>query len=421
MEDLLYLVHRIPYPPNKGDKIRSYHILRHLAQRYRVFLGTFIDDPQDWQHVATLKALCAETRVLPLSPFAAKLRSLSGFVRNEPLSMPYYRDAAMQEWVDRTMTSRAIGKVLVFSSPMAQYVARFRGCRRVIDFVDVDSDKWRQYAAGKRWPMSAVYRRESRLLLEAERAIAQAFDSATFVSQPEAALFRRLAPASAGKIDHVDNGVDAAYFAPDPSMPNPYAPGMLPLVFTGAMDYWANAEAAAWFAREVFPAVRARHPRAVFTIVGARPLPEVRALGSLDGVVVTGTVPDVRPWLQHAAASVAPLRIARGIQNKVLEAMSMGKTVIASREAAEGIQAVVGKELLIAADARAFVGLIDATLAGGKASRLGEAARQRVLARYSWESGLRRLDALLDPALAPPRRSAVRALRRQPAAEGVAG
>lgn len=397
MEDLLYLVHRIPYPPNKGDKIRSYHLLKHLSQRYRVFLGTFIDDPEDWQHVETVKSMCAETCVVNLNPLAGKLASLRGLATGMPLSLPYYRSARLQSWVDTLLASRRIKHAFVFSSAMAQYLHGHKIARRVIDFVDVDSEKWRQYGKAKRWPASHIYRREARLLLDYERRIASEFDHATFVSGAEARLFKRLAPEAAGKIRFFNNGVDADYFTPQASYATPYPPRVRPLVFTGAMDYWANAEAVEWFAHKIFPVVRARQPSSAFYIVGARPTPAVRALGALEGVTVTGAVPDVRPYLAHAALSVAPLRIARGIQNKVLEAMSMAKTVIASTEAAEGIHAIAGRELLVARDERGFVDLIVTHLQSGTASDVGVAARERVVRHYSWQSGMQQLDALLNP------------------------
>lgn len=396
MDDLLFLVHRIPFPPNKGDKIRSYRELKHLGQRYRIHLGTFIDDPDDAQYIDEVKALCAETCILPLRPLPAKLMSLSGLLQGTALTLPYYRNTAMQQWVDRQLATRRIRHALVFSSAMAQYLEGRAIGRRVIDFVDVDSDKWRQYAQSKPWPLSLLYRREARKLLAYERAIAAEFDSATFVSAAEAALFRQLSPESARKIDYFNNGVDAAYFSPRLPHANPYPAGALPIVFTGAMDYWANADAVSWFSHEVFPLIRARRPQAMFCIVGARPTPQVLSLGRADGIIVTGSVPDVRPYIAHAAVSVAPLRIARGVQNKVLEAMAMAKTVIASPEAAEGIQAVIGSELLVAKNAAEFAEAVLSQLQPRRDHKLGHSARERVVHDYSWESGMNRLEALLS-------------------------
>lgn len=395
MQNLLYLVHRIPYPPNKGDKIRSYHVLKHLSRSYRIYLGTFVDDAADFQYLDKVKALCADTCFIKLDPQTARIRSLSGMFSNDPLSLPYYRNVELQTWVDNQLEMQSIKNILIFSSAMAQYVNKAGSAHRVIDFVDVDSDKWKQYAKTKPWPLSWLYRRESRLLLHYERRIAKEFNSATFVSEAEAGLFKQLAPESAEKITYYNNGVDTDYFSPEIVFPNPYPEGTTVLVFTGAMDYWANAEAVEWFSKAVFPLVQAHFPYVRFYIVGARPTTAVNALAALPGITVTGSVPDIRPFLAHATLAVAPLRIARGIQNKVLEAMAMGKTVLASPQALEGIQAEIGRELFTAKDADEFVKQIISLLVSGLDESVGKAARMRILENYIWPNSLSRLDTLL--------------------------
>lgn len=395
MQELLYLVHRIPYPPNKGDKIRSYHLLKHLGRRYRVHLGTFIDDGEDWNYVDKVKTLCGETCFAKLNPLAARMRSISGLISNSPLTLPYYQDASLQAWVNALLKARPVKNILVFSSAMAQYVSQARSAHRVIDFVDVDSDKWKQYAAANPWPLSWLYRREAKLLLCYEKQIAKDFDSATFVSEAEAGLFKRLAPEVATKITYFNNGVDTDYFSPQNAYPNPYPVGVRPLVFTGAMDYWANVDAVDWFARHVFPAISTQLPRARFYIVGAHPSSRVQELASLPGVIVTGSVADVRPYLAHAALAVAPLRIARGIQNKVLEAMAMEKPVVASPQAIEGINAIPGKELFVAKDERDFARQVAALLQAKSNAAIGHAARVCVTENYCWANNLGKVDELL--------------------------
>lgn len=403
MEHLLFLAHRIPYPPNKGDKIRSWHLLRHLAQRYHVHLGAFIDDPEDWQHVDKLRQVCADTHFVGLSPSTARVRSLSGLLGGRPLTLDYYRNAGLQSWVSQTMRTWNINKVMVFSSAMAQFVSPLQPAptsshsqaRRVIDFVDVDSDKWAQYATSKKWPMKWVYQREAQKLLEYERKVAAEFDASLFVSPEEAALFRSLASESADKIGHFSNGVDADYFSPANTYSNPFDTTDEALVFTGAMDYWPNIDAVQWFADEVLPQVRKQRPNAVFYIVGSRPSPQVQALATQPGIRVTGTVPDVRPYLAHAKVAVAPLRIARGIQNKVLEAMAMAKPVAVSPQALEGITAQPDKEVLLARDAQEFAAILIRQLGSADAA-LGTHARAKVLAQYSWPAHLAAVDALLE-------------------------
>jgi sugar transferase (PEP-CTERM/EpsH1 system associated) len=391
MRKLLFLSHRIPYPPDKGDKIRSWHLLQHLARNWQVYLGAFVDDPDDWRHVHVLQSLCADVKLQPIEPASRKLRSLRGLITGEALSLPYYRDQELSAWVESRL-SLGMDAVVVYSSAMAQFVMHVGDIPRVMDFVDIDSDKWLQYAESKSWPMSWLYRREGRCLLDWERKVAACFDAGLFVSASEAADFRALAPESSGKIGYYNNGVDAAYFSPDAVYPNPYPEGQPTLVFTGAMDYWPNVDAVTWFAREILPDLRRVHPNALFYIVGSRPGAEVRALES-QAVRVTGRVEDVRPYLAHAYAVVAPLRIARGIQNKVLEAMAMARTVVSSPQALEGIAAVHEAEVLCADTPARFVSALDRVMNG---LDCGQAARARVVADYSWTVSLAPIDALLN-------------------------
>ncbi len=395
-KELLFLVHRIPFPPNKGDKIRSYNILRHLARDWTVHLGAFVDDPDDWRHQDEVAAIGGgECRLLGLDPARAKGKSLRGLLDGRPLTLPYYADPALQTWVDELLRARPVGHVVVFSSAMAQFVEGHAGLRRVADFVDVDSDKWAQYAGSKSWPMSALYRRESRTLLGYERRIAACFDATVFVSGDEAALFRRLAPETGARVHAVRNGVDTDYFSPTHALPDPYVGRGPVMVFTGAMDYWANVDAVRWFADEILPGVRREIAEAEFFIVGSRPAPEVRALGEREGITVTGAVEDIRPYVAHARLAVVPMRIARGVQNKVLEAMSLARPVVLSPEGAEGIDAEDGKHFLVGRDASELCQGVLRCLREDH-SAMGEAARRRVLVEYGWEPSLRRFDELLE-------------------------
>jgi sugar transferase (PEP-CTERM/EpsH1 system associated) len=394
VEPLLFLCHRIPYPPNKGDKLRSYHLLRSLCRHYAVHLGAFVDDPEDWQHASALRDLCANLCLRPLAPRAARIRSLDGLRTGDALSLAYYRDAALQRWVDEAIDAAGVSRALIFSSPMATYLANKPGVRVVVDFVDVDSAKWGDYASGRKWPLSWVYRREAERLLAFERAVAARASASVFVTVAEAELFLGLAPESAGRVHAIANGVDHAYFRRDDSRPSPYAGDEEAIVFTGAMDYWPNVDAVTWFASEVLPRVVAVRPRARFWIVGMNPAPNVLALGSAH-VVVTGRVSDVRPYVQHAGAVVAPLRVTRGVQNKVLEAMSLGKVVVASHGCAEGIGARDGVEIEIANTATTFADKVIGVLAGERAQHMGRAAHAFVSARFNWDRNLAAFQDLL--------------------------
>ena len=395
MQELLYLVHRIPYPPNKGDKIRSYHILKHLSHNHHIHLGTFIDDEKDWEYVEKLKEICGETCFVKLDPQASRVRSLSGLIANQPLTLPYYRNASLQKWVNNLLDTRHINNILVFSSAMAQYVNESCSTHCVIDFVDVDSDKWKQYSKTKPWPLNWLYRRESRLLLEYERKIAKAFDASAFVSETESDFFKQLAPETAAKVTYFNNGVDAEYFSPENINTNPYQSDTDTLVFTGVMDYWANIDAVEWFAHNIFTLIRTQLPSVEFYIVGSRPTARVTALSALPGITVTGSVQDIRPYIAHAALVVVPLRIARGIQNKVLEAMAMEKTVIASPQAAEGIRAIHSQELFVEDKEQNFADRIISQIKNGPNMKIGSAARTRILKDYSWRRILDQVDTLL--------------------------
>ena len=392
MPELLFLAHRIPYPPDKGDKIRAWHLLEHLSRRYRVHLGAFVDDPEDWRHCDKLRSVCASTYFAGLNPRLGKIRALTGLLSGDPLTLPYYRHPGLQAWVDGLLRG-GVERVLAYSSVMARFAMHADQARRVMDFVDIDSDKWRQYASSKAWPLSWLYRREGERLLAWERKVAAAFDASLFVSAAEAADFRALAPESAARIGYYSNGVDAEYFSPERAYDDPYPAGVEAIAFTGAMDYWPNMDAVDWYAREVFPGLRAARPNLLFAIVGSRPAPQVQALAALPGVLVTGRVEDVRPWLAHARVVVAPLRIARGIQNKVLEGMAMARTLVATPQALEGIAARLGEEVRCAATA---ADLARETLAALDGPDLGPAARARVLIDFAWDSALAIVDPLLE-------------------------
>ena len=396
MEPILFLTHRIPFPPNKGDKVRSFHLLRFLASRYRVHLGTFVDDDADMAYVPELAKYCASSKVVALNPMLARLRSASGLWTGEPMTLPYYRNEVLAQWIEGVLRDHRIGKAVVFSSAMAQYLTHRGDLRLVVDFVDVDSAKWEQYGRSRPWPWKSIYGREGRRLLAFERGVASSAHASIFVTQAESDLFRNLAPECASRVHCAQNGVDTDYFSPDPSRANPFAAGEDAIVFTGAMDYWPNIDAVTWFAHEVLPAIAAERPSARFYVVGMHPSAAVMALDRDPHVTVTGLVPDVRPYLQHARVVVAPLRVARGIQNKVLEGMAMSRPVVVSAAAAHGISAVPGADFEVARDAAEFARKAVAAMDETRGRSMGAAARARVAATYSWTANLAPFAVLLD-------------------------
>ncbi len=395
MSSLLFLCHRIPYPPNKGEKIRAYRILQHFARTHAVRLGCFIDDPDDWQHVAALEDICAEVHAVGLTPALKPWRAFKGLLQSAPLSVTSFSSGSMQRWVDETVRRSAPDVTFVYSSVMGQYLRPASGPwgRVLMDFVDVDSDKWRQYAADARGPLRWVYQRESQRLLAFDRAAAAQADAVLLVSEAEADLFRRLAPEVAARTHAVANGVDADYFSPAHQFPDPFAPGGPRLVFTGTMNYRPNVDAVTWCANEILPMIRQALPQASLTIVGAKPSPEVQALERPGEIAVTGGVPDVRPYMQYADVIVAPLRMARGIQNKVLEGMAMAKPVVTTSKGLEGIAALAGKHLLVADTAAEFA---DAVIQAPHAAGIGAAARKLVESRYAWDAQLGALNTFMS-------------------------
>ena len=395
MARLLYLVHRLPFPPNKGDKVRSFNLLRHLAESNEVFLGTFVDDADNGSYVDALRPYCAGLHAERLRRPFAFMRSLTGFVSGEALTAGYYRSRSLKRWVDATVSEQGIDTAVIFCSAMAQFVDDLPQLRVVCDLVDVDSAKWLQYAELHRWPLSSIYRRESRTLLEVEKRAVRRSARAFFVTQAEARLFRELAPECADHVDVSGNGVDTAYFDPAIDMRSPYAAGEKAILFTGAMDYLPNVDAVRWFAEQAMPAIRSARPEARFYIVGSNPTPPVRALAQ-NGAVVTGSVPDVRPYLRHADVVVAPLRIARGIQNKVLEAMAMARAVVISDACAKSIEPRVRAGLAVAADAAQFADEVRALLDDPEtADRAGQIGRRTVLREFTWGASLAPIDRVL--------------------------
>lgn len=398
MKDILFLAHRIPYPPDRGDKIRSWHLIRRLAGLARVHLACFADDEADAVHLPALREALggrlgeAHVEIRRAGKAVAGARAL---LTEKPVSLTLFDSAALRTFVERLIGNATAGTVFAYSGQMAQFVPN--GCpqRFIMDFGDVDSAKFAQYAEDGAGPMRWVWRREAVRLAAFEKATAARADICTFVSEAEAALFR--ARTGLGNIRALSNGIDFAFFDPAADFPRLGAAelGEGPiLLFTGQMDYPPNVDAVIWFAREVLPLV----PRARFVIAGRAPAAEVRALAS-DRVAVTGSVPDIRSWLAAADLVVAPLRIARGIQNKVLEAMAMARAVVATPAAFEGIEAEPGRDLIVAAGAEAMAAEI-ARLLGDKAAReaLGAHARALVTQSYSWESRLSALDDMVMPA-----------------------
>lgn len=393
---LLVITHRLPCPPHKGEKIRALNILKFLANRHEVHLASLVDDRADLQHVGQLEPFIRSLTLQKLWPHARKVFALSAVAGDESVSSRYFHSAALQRRVDELIDREVIEGVFCSSSPTAEYLFRSRHAGRlhhvpkVMDLIDVDSVKWRHYAEHSRAGAAWLYGREARCLAALEERIGREFDRTMVVSEAERRCCDRIPPS---RLVAVPNGVDLEYFAPrlaassvsdDPT-----------LVFTGFMDYRPNADGISWFAREILPSIRKSVPGTRLFVVGNRPTKAVLRLGEVPGVIVTGFVPDVRQYVSRGVC-IAPLRIARGIQNKVLEAMAMGRPTVVTPQAFEGIDAEPGRDLFVAADAAEFAArTIELLKDPQKAARMGRAARARAEERYSWARNLAILDEFL--------------------------
>ena len=390
MGDILFLAHRVPYPPDRGDRIRAYNILKHLAGRRRVHVVSFSDDGGETPADHGLGNAIGECVVVPRGKPMWRA-GLEAIALGQPVSVTAFTDNAMKAAVQGVLERHEIETIFVFSSQMAQYVPVAGDHRFVMDFCDVDAAKFMQYGEQGWGPKAKLMQREGRLLLAHDRAVADRADASLFVSEAEAALFARLTGADG--VQAVANGIDTETYDPAKPAPTVATAGEL-IVFTGQMDYPPNIEAVTWFAQDILPLIRARRPAAKFAIVGRAPTAAVTRLAGLPGVSVTGEVADVRGWLAAAAVAVAPLKLARGIQNKVLEAMAMARPVVVSAAAAKGIDH--GGTILVGQDADQLadrvVGLLADPIA---AAELGARARDRVVSRYGWDATLAPLDAIV--------------------------
>lgn len=408
---LLFLAHRIPFPPNKGDKIRSYHELRALTERgHEVHLLAFADDVRDLHHQVDLARWCASVRIVRLRKFWAKLRALVTLLTSRPLSLGYFGSRKMRRLVKHALEQHQFDAVFVFSSPMAQYVPAEWRSRTVVDLVDVDSEKWREYATRTSPPYSWLYGIEARRLRSFEYEIVAGFAHSILTTRREAELFEELDEFTRrAKVRILTIGVDGEYFqvqaTPEtggklirhPAAMQQASETRPQLVFVGAMDYFANVEAVRWFANEVFPLIRKEEPQAEFCIVGSNPAAEVKKLAERPGITVTGTVEDVRPYMHRATTCVVPLKIARGVQNKLLEAMACGKAIVATPEAAAGLRLAHEEQLLLAESPAEFAAAVVETIRDESLrERLGWRARRFVETEHDWQPLQQKLAELIE-------------------------
>jgi sugar transferase (PEP-CTERM/EpsH1 system associated) len=393
---ILYVCHRFPFPPRRGGKIRPFNMIRHLSARHEVVVAAPVRSAEEAREGAGLADYCLAYHTALVKPWVQWARMLARLPSPRPSSFGYFYSGDLARQIRHAAGQTKFDLIFVHCSSAAPYVARMRGIRKILDFGDMDSQKWLEYARSKPLPLSAGYWLEGHKLQIEERRLARCFDWCTATTRAEWETLKRLEPGVAS--DWFPNGVDAEYFAPGGIA---YEPSTI--CFVGRMDYYPNQEAMLSFCAQLWPRLRALKPRLQLLIVGAEPSVAVRRLGGLPGVTVTGSVPDVRPFMQRSALMVAPLRIARGTQNKILEAMAQGLPVLTSPAAAGGVDALPGEHLHVADTPQEWIaGILRVLNDPAERARLAAAGRQRVLSHHAWDASMRRLDNILARCIAAP-------------------
>jgi sugar transferase (PEP-CTERM/EpsH1 system associated) len=390
---VLFLCHRVPYPPASGSKVRAFHIIRHLSsQGHEVTVASLARSRDELEESRGLADHCTRTMVELVREPIAWMRMLAWLPSPRPSSFGYFHSPTLVRRVREALRNEAYDLVFAYSSSMAPYVLGTPAASlRILDFCDMDSQKWRDYAHQKPLPQSIGYHLEAVKLERAEARLARQFDLCTCATPAELQVLRQLAPSASS--EWFPNGVDSSFFVPA----DRYEADLI--AFVGRMDYYPNQQAAQDFCRHILPRLQRRRPALRFTVVGANPPPSIRDLARLPGVTVTGTVPDVRPYVREAALSVVPLRIARGTQNKVLESMAMGVPVVCSFPVSRGVDAIAGEHLLCASTSDEYVKAIEKVLdSPALRSDLSRAGRERMLSHHSWSGSMAKLDGLIAAA-----------------------
>ena len=389
---ILFLCHRVPYPPNKGEKIRAFHQLKAMAARHEVDLFTLADDAEDLKYRSVLLEFCREVTIAPLRKTLGRVKTLPYLFTRQPLTIPYFYSQKLQAAVNAALSTRKYDRIFVYCSAMAQYVDGIEDIPVLMDLVDVDSGKWTQYAQFARFPFSAVYRREGKRLREYERKVCEKASCVLVTTEREAQLVREIS--ATARVRVIPNGVDTEYFSPSAALEASARPTV---TFTGDMSYFPNEDAVVFFAHKVLPLIRKSVPDVRFLIVGRNPSRGVRRLREIHGVEVTGFVPDVRAYLAQTHVAVAPFSIAAGIQNKILEAMAYCLPVVATTRTAAGLTSGVAEVVETGDTAEELSAKVVALLGNPQFARQrGLESRRRVAAEYNWKHNLDRLLELVD-------------------------
>lgn len=393
--NILYVCHRFPFPPKRGGKIRPFNMIRHFtSQGHQVTVCSMSRSESEAQEGEGIAEHCLRFEMASVKNPVQILRMVARLPLTTPSSMGFFYSPELKRRIEKLLTTQHFDLIFVHCSSVAQYVEDVKGIPKVLDFGDMDSQKWLEYANYKPFPLSLGYRLEGKKMEMAEKRLARKFDLCTATTRAEWETLRNYGTARA--TDWFPNGVDANYFKPDGEGYDPDT-----LSFIGRMDYYPNQECMFDFCRNTHPLIQSRRPGAKLLIVGADPTPAVRKLAELPGVTVTGSVPDVRPYILRSAAMVAPLNIARGTQNKILEAMAMGVPVVTSPAGAGGVDAEDGIHFLVGRNPIEYAeNCLRLMQNAEERARFSVAGRERMLANHDWRASMRRLDTIVDRLLA---------------------
>ncbi|MAE64682.1 MAG: hypothetical protein CMJ18_10490 [Phycisphaeraceae bacterium] len=399
------LAHRLPYPPDRGDRIRSYHLLRQLCSHFNLGIACTSDEPVWLQHHQLLSTMAERVAIQPITSRWSQFKGVTALLTGRAITPAYHYRVSLAQQIQQWHEQAPFDAILTFCSGMIEYARQLlardtqRKIRHVFDLVDVDSLKWRQYARDSNLLLRWVYAAEARRLRRIESGETDRYDAIVVTTPREVERYREHVTADA-PITAIANGVDLEYFHPQPDCDEKT------IAFVGVLNYKPNVDGIARFAEEVMPRLLEQMPDAQLSIIGRHPVPRVLDLDDLPGVKVVGSVPDVRQYVATAGVIIAPLYIAPGLQNKVLEAMASERLVVCSPGAASGIDAVDGEHLLVADRPEQWVAQLERALTDGAWRRdIAAAARRRVEQCYDWPSALRPMIQLLqgDDADAAPR------------------
>ncbi len=391
---ILFVCHRVPFPPKRGGKIRPFNIIRHLSGcGHEVTVASLARNAEELEAAVGLRQHCARSLVEIVPDSAAWGRMLARIPTPTPSSFGYFHSPRLNRRIRAELATQSYDSIFVHCSSVAPYVENILGVPKILDFGDMDSQKWREYSVHRSWPKSAVYHLEALKLENTERRLGRKFDYCTCTTRAEWETLAQLGITTPS--GWFPNGVDTQFF--EPVQAADYDSNRI--AFVGRMDYYPNQQAVLAFCRDVLPSLQAWRPVVRLDIVGADPSGAIRELGAIPGVTVTGTVPDVRPYVTHAALTIAPLAIARGTQNKILESMAMGVPVVCSPQAAGGVDAIPGEHILVAATPQENLAAIKAVLESkDMRHRFAVAARARVLSHHTWPNSMKQLDRLIAEA-----------------------